>query len=70
MPHLEFTKIGLVHCNHNEYQLDSRVLYTFIPSKLFGQLLDIPPKSFIFLKNFISEFSYIANGLLIKTLNC
>ena len=38
---------------------DSRVLYTFIPNKSFGQILDISPKNFIFLKLFNSEFSYI-----------
>ena len=31
---------------------------TYVPNKLFGQLLDISPKSFIFLKTFDSEFSY------------
>ena len=36
-----------------------RVLYTFVPNKSFGQLLDIPPKKFIFLETFDSEFSYI-----------
>ena len=51
----------LVHCNivNNDYQHDLRVLYTFISNKSFGQLLDILPKSFIFLKTFDSEFSYI-----------
>ena len=44
---------------HNAYQHDSRVLYTFVPNKLFGQLLDISPKNFIFLKTFRSDFSYI-----------
>ena len=34
-------------------------LYTFIPNKSFGQLLDISPKNFICLKTFNSEFSYI-----------
>ena len=37
----------------------SRVLYTFVPNKSFGQLLDISPKKFIFSKIFNSEFSYI-----------
>ena len=37
----------------------SRVLYTFVPNKSFGQLLDISPKNFIFSKIFNSEFSYI-----------
>ena len=34
------------------------VLYPFVPNKLFGQLLDIVLKSFVFLKTFDSEFSY------------
>ena len=38
---------------------DSRVLYTFIPNKLFGQLLVISPENFIFLETLNSEFSYI-----------
>ena len=42
----------------NHYQRDSRVLYTFLPNKCFGQLLDISFKNFIFLKTFNSEFSY------------
>ena len=60
--HLEITELVLVHCNivNNDYQQDSRVLYTFVPNKLFGQLLDISPKNSIFLKTFNSEFSCIA----------
>ena len=61
MPHLEITEVVLVHSNivNNDYQQDSRVLYTFIPNKSFCQLLDISPRNFIFLKTFDSEFSYI-----------
>ena len=61
MPHLEITEVVIVHCNivNNDCQQDSRVLYTFVPNKSFGQLLDISPKNFIFLKTFDSEFSYI-----------
>ena len=60
VPQLKITEVALVHCNivNNNYQQSSRVLYTFIPSKSFGQLLDISPKNFIFLKTFDSEFSY------------
>ena len=60
MPHLEVTEVVLVHCNivNNDDQQDSRVLCTFVPNKSFAQLLDISPKSFIFLKTFNSEFSY------------
>ena len=48
VPHLEITEVVLVHCNivNNDYQQDSRVLYTFVPNKSFGQLLDISPKKF------------------------
>ena len=59
--HLEITEVVSVHYNifNNEYQHDSRILYKFIPNKSFGRLLDISCKSFIFLKTFKSEFSYI-----------
>ena len=61
LPHLEITEVVLIHCNivNNDYQQDSRVLYTFVPNKSFGQLLNISPKNVIFLKTFNSEFSYI-----------
>ena len=51
----------LAHCNivNNDYQQDSRVLYTFVPNKSFGSLLEISPTSFIFLKTFESEFQEI-----------
>ena len=59
--HLEITEVILVHCNmvNNDYQQDSRVLYTFVPSKPFGSLLDISPTSHIFLKTFNSEYNEI-----------
>ena len=59
--YLEITEVVLVHCNivNNYHQQNSRVLYTFVPNKSLGQLLDISPKKFIFLKDFDSEFSYI-----------
>ena len=53
VPHLEITEVVLVHCNivNNDYQQDSRVLYTFVPNKPFGSLLEISPTNQIFLKN-------------------
>ena len=52
VPHLEITEGVLVHCNivNNDYQHDSRLLYIFVPSKLYGQLLDISLKNFTFKK--------------------
>ena len=59
IPHLEFTEVVLIHCNiaNNGYQQDWGVLYSFVPNKSFGQLLNISPKIFNFLKTFDSEFS-------------
>ena len=50
MPHIETTEVILVHCNivNNDYQQDSRVLYTFVPNKPFGSLLEIYQKNHIF----------------------
>ena len=59
--YVEITELVLIHCNvvNNSYLQNSRVVYTFVPNKSFGQLLDISSKNFIFLKTFDSEFSYI-----------
>ena len=41
IPHLEIVEVVLVHCNlvNNDYQQNSRILYTFVLSKTFGSLL-------------------------------
>ena len=44
---------------NNDYQQDSRVLYTFIPNKSLTYLLNISSKTFIFLKSFSLESPYI-----------
>ena len=61
VPHLEITEVALVHCNivNNDYQQDSRVLYTFTANKPFGELLDISPENVMFLKTVNSEIPYI-----------
>ena len=61
VPHLEITEGVLVHCDivNNDYQQDSRVLYTFVPKKLFGSLLEISPTNHIFLKTLNSEYDEI-----------
>ena len=58
VPHLEIVELVLVHCNlvNNDYQQDSRILYTFVPNKTFGSLLEISPTNQAFLKTFNSEF--------------
>ena len=50
VPHLEIAELVLVHCNlvNNDYQQDSRILYTFVPKKTFGSLLEILPTNEVF----------------------
>ena len=61
VPHLEITEVVLIHCNivNNDCQQDSSVLYTFVPNKPFGSLLEISPTNHIFLKTFNSEYGEI-----------
>ena len=71
---LEKLRIGtllmqcLVDCNivNKYYQLDSRILFTLVLNKSFDELLDIPPKTVIFLKTFHSYFHILRYGLLTK----
>ena len=60
MSHLKIIEIILVHCNivKNDYQRDSRVLFTSVPNKSFGQSLDISPNKFKFLKIFRWQLLY------------
>ena len=61
VPNLEVVEIVLVHCNlvNNDYQQNSRILFTFVPSKTFGSLSEISPANHVFLKTFNSEFREI-----------
>ena len=61
VPHLEIAEVVLVHCNiaNNDYQQDSRVLYTFVLNKPFESLSEISPKNHIFLKTFNLEYNKI-----------
>ena len=56
VPHLEIKEVVLVHYNivNNDYQQDSRVLYTFVSNKPFGSLLEIYLTNHIFLKTYNS----------------
>ena len=53
IPYSEIHELVLINCKavHNSYQQSSRVLYTFIPNKYFGHLLDISSENFYILKN-------------------
>ena len=61
VPRLETVEVVLVHCNlvNNNYQQASKVLFTFVPNKQFGQLITITPHSPTMLKTTNAEFSFI-----------
>ena len=61
VPHLEIVELVLVHCNivNNDYQQNSRIFFTFVPNKAFGNLLEISPTNHVFLKTFNSKFQEI-----------
>ena len=60
VPNLEITEVVLVHCNIvNDYQQDSRALYTFVPNKPFGSLLETSPTNHVFWKTFSLEYDEI-----------
>ena len=50
-----------MHCNlvNNNCQQASKVLFTFVPNKPFGQLITITPHSPTMLKTSNAEFSFI-----------
>ena len=58
VPKLESVKVVLVHCNlvNNNYQQASKVLFTFVPNKQFGQLINIAPDSLTMLSTTNTEF--------------
>ena len=61
VPKLESVEVVLVHCNlvNNSYQQASKVLFTFVPNKQFGQLITISPHSLTMLKINNAEFQSI-----------
>ena len=61
VPRLENVEVVLVHCNlvNNSYQRASRVLFIFVPTKQYGQLISISPHSLAFLKTMNTDFSEI-----------
>ena len=61
VPKLETVEVVLVHCNlvNNNYQQASKVLFTFVPNKRFGQLITITSYSPAMLKTTNAEFSFI-----------
>ena len=61
MVKLESVEVVLMHCNlvSNSYQQASKVLFTFVPNKQFGQLITISPHLLTMLKTTNAEFQSI-----------
>ena len=61
VPKLESAEVVLVHCNlvKSDYQHSSKVLFSFIPNKQFGQLINISPYSLTMMNAANTEFSYV-----------
>ena len=61
VPKLEIVEVALVHCNlvKNYYQHTSKVLFTFVPNKKFGKLINISPHAFTTMNTVNTEFSSV-----------
>ena len=61
VPTLESVEVVLVHCNlvKNDYQHTSKVLFSFVPNKQFGQLINILPNTLTMMNTINAKFSHI-----------
>ena len=60
VPKFESAEVVLVHYNlvKNDYQHTSKVLFSFVPNKQFGQLTNISPHSLTMMNTVNTEFSF------------
>ena len=61
VPKLEYVEVVLVHCNlvKNDYQHSSKALFSFVPNKQFGQLINISPNILTMMNTVNTEFSLV-----------
>ena len=61
VPKLESVEVDLMHCHlvKNDYQHSSKVLFSFVPNKQFGQLINISPNTLTMMNTVNTEFSHI-----------
>ena len=61
VPKLKSVEVVLVHCNlvKNDYQHSSKVLFSFVPNKQFGQLINISPNTLTMMNTVNTEFSFV-----------
>ena len=60
-PKLEYVEVILVHYKlvKNDYRCTSKVLFTFVPNKQFGRLINIPPHSLTMMSAVNTDFSFV-----------
>ena len=68
VPNLESVKVVFVHCNlvKNDYGHTSNILFSFVPNKQFGQLINISPHSLTIMNTANAEFFLLKFGLRIN----
>ena len=61
VPKLETFEVVLVHCNlvKNDCQHTSKLLFTFVPNKQLGQLINMSPHSLTMTNTVNTEFSSV-----------
>ena len=61
LPKFESVEIVLIRCNlvKNDYQHTPKVLFSFVPNKQFGQLINISPHSLTMMNTVNTEFSFV-----------
>ena len=61
VPKLESVEVVLVDCNlvKNDYQHTSKVLFSFVPNKQFGQLINISQHYLKMMNTVNTEFSSV-----------
>ena len=61
VPKLESVEVVLIHCNlvKNDYQYSSKVLFSFVPNKRFGQLINILTNTLTMMNTINAKFSHI-----------
>ena len=61
VPKLESVEVVLIHCHlvKNDYQHASKVLFSFVPNKKFGNLKNISPHVFTMMNTINTEFSSV-----------
>ena len=61
VPKLKSDEVVLVHCNlvKDDYQHTLKVIFSFVPSKQFGRLINISLHSLTMMNTVNTEFSFV-----------